>query len=887
MKGIVVRARSWLRTLWQRGRLDAAMHEEMRFHIEMEAERLVRERGLDPREARRQAFVAFGGVEKYKEEGRAARGLQWIDAMSLDMRLGIRMLVKHRGLTLAGGFAMAVAIAIGATCFEFFTEVTNPTLPFEDGDRVVALQYATETAGSAERKVLADFADWRRSLRSVEQLGASRTAQHNLVVGSPPYEAVRVAEISASGFAVARTPPQLGRYLVPDDDGAAAPPVIVIGHQAWQSRFGGDPQIVGRVINLGGTATTIVGVMPAGFTFPLDHQYWMPLRANPSQFRRLQGPMLHVFGRLAPGVTLQEAQAELTVIGRRTAAEHPGTYDHLRPLVLPYTHERAGLTEPIRMWVLRIAVFFIGALTFVVAVNVAILVYARVVTRMGEIAVRTALGATRRRILAQLFIEALALALTGTVSGLVLAEIALRGMQAVLTPDGLVPFWIDFELSATTAIYAIAQAVVAAMIIGVLPGLKATSSRVNVNLRELDRSTGARLGPVWTALVVAQVAVAVAVLPTAVNMSWQVVQMGLARPAFAAEEFTIGVVAVSDERSAPDKNRVSARQLDLVSRLQSETGVSAVTFSSGVPGFSPGRAFQFQAGSGVKYPSMTMGVDTLDVGLDLFDVYGAAIFAGRAFSAADLGAANTVIVNETFARHFIDGNPLGIRFRYVTPDERPGTTPDTSYQIVGVVHDFPGFPLEPGSDGQPTVYHPAAPGDLHPFVLSVRASGGIPAGFTDRFHAIGAAIDPALQVRRVMPLTDFYLQVRSFWRYVAWGLALVTCSVLLLSAAGIYAMMSFTVAQRTREIAIRSALGAAPGRLLLGTFKRAAGQVVSGLLVGAALSAALFQSIETHRVRAVTFVVIVAAVMIVVGLLATLGPARRGLRIQPADALRD
>jgi putative ABC transport system permease protein len=881
------RMRSMWRALRRGHQLDAAMHDEMRFHIEMEAARLVRERGLDPVEARRQALVVFGGVEKYKEEGRAARGLQWVDAMSLDARLGVRMLVKHRGLTLAGGFAMAVAVAIGATCFEFFTEVTNPILPFEDGDRVVALQYATQTSGTAERKVLADFADWRQSLRSVEQLGASRTAQHNLVVGSPPYEAVRVAEISASGFAVARTPPQLGRYLVPDDEGAGAPPVIVIGHKVWQSRFGGDAHVVGRVINLGGTATTIVGVMPAGFMFPLDHQYWIPLRADPRQFRRLQGPMLHVFGRLAPGVTLQEAQAELTVIGRRTAAAHPGMYDHLRPLVLPYTHDRAGLTDPIRVWMVRIAVFLIGALTFVVAVNVAILVYARVVTRLGEIAVRTALGATRGRILAQLFIEALALASVGTVSGLVLAEIALRGMQAVLTPDGLAPFWVDFELSATTAIYAMAQAVVAAMIIGVLPGLRATSSRVNVNLRELDRSTGARLGPVWTALVVAQVAVAVAVLPTAVDMTWQVVQMGLTRPALAAEEFTIGIVAVSDERSDPDRNRVSGRQLDLVSRLQSEPGVSAVTFSSGVPGFSPGRAFQFEAGDGVKYAGVTMGVDTLDAGLDLFDVYGAAVVAGRAFSAADLGAANTVIVNETFVRHFIDGNPLGIRFRYVTPDQRFGTPAETSYQIVGVVRDFPGFPLEPGSDGQPTVYHAAAPGDVHPFVLSVRARGGIPAGFTDRFHAIGAAVDPALQLRQVMPLTEFYARVRSFWQYVAWGIALVTYSVLLLSAAGIYAMMSFTVAQRTREIAIRSALGASAGRLLFGIFKRAAGQVVSGLLVGAALSAALLRSTEAHRGRAVTFVVIVAALMVVVGLLAALGPARRGLRIQPSEALRD
>ena len=179
----------------------------MRFHVEMEAERLVREQVLDPQEARRQAHVRFGGLEKYKEQGRDTRGLQWVDAVSLDARLGVRMLVKHRWLTLVGGFAMAVAIAIGATFFEVMTEVLNPALPLEDGERVVALQYATPIPGSPERRVLHDFVAWREELKSIEQLAAFRTAQHNLVSGNAPPEPITVAEITASGFAVARTPP--------------------------------------------------------------------------------------------------------------------------------------------------------------------------------------------------------------------------------------------------------------------------------------------------------------------------------------------------------------------------------------------------------------------------------------------------------------------------------------------------------------------------------------------------------------------------------------------------------------------------------------------------------------------------------------------------------
>ena len=883
-----VRARMralWL-ALWRGKQLDAAMQEEMRFHIDMEAERLIRERRLHPREARRQAHAAFGGIEKYKEQGRDTRGLRWLDIVSLDTRLGVRMLIKHRGLTLVGGFAMAVAIAIGATFFHVFNEILDPALPLDEGERVVALLYATPTPGSAERRVLRDFVEWRDEIKSVEQLGAFRTAQHNLATGLPPYETITVAEITASGFSVARTPPLMGRYLLPADEREEAPPVVVIGHQAWQARFAGDPHIVGRALNLGGVPFTIVGVMPAGFRFPFDHHYWIPLRTNPVHYERLQGPELDMFGRLAPGVSFQQAQAELTTIGQRTASEYPEKYGRLRPLVLPYTHGHAGMTEPFRVWSVRIAQLFVGALTFVVAVNLAILVYARTVSRLGEIAVRTALGASRLRILVQLFMEALALSAVGAGAGLLLAGVALGQLQSLIQSSNSVAFWIDLELSAGTVLYVIGLAVLAAVIMGVLPGLKATGRRVNASLRDLDIRTGARLGPTWTTLVVAQVAVAVAALPLAVYMSWLVVQMGIAGPEFAVEEFVVGIVAVSDESSATDRDRIRARQVELISRLEAEPGVFAVTFSSGAPGFAPGRQLQFEDGTGAKYKE-ALGVDTLDVGLDLFDAYGAEILVGRNFTSADLGAANAVIVNRSFVEQWLTtDDALRAQFRYIAPFERPGTRADTSYRIVGVIRDFPSFPPEPGSKGTPAVYHPAAPGDVNPLAISVRLKGGIPAGFIDRFRTIGAEVDPALQLRRIVPLSDFYVQRRSFWRYLAWGVGLLTMSVLLLSAAGIYAMMSFTVAQRTREIAIRTALGAAPHRLLLSIFGRATRQLALGLLVGSVLSAGVFQNTDFTASQATTLTLIVAGILVAVGLIAALGPARRGLRIQASEALR-
>lgn len=298
---------------------------------------------------------------------------------------------------------MAAAIAVGATGFEAFSQILGPSLPFEEGDRIVGVRFATSTPGSSERRVLHDFVSWRQELTTIETLSAFRTAQHNLVIGAASSEPVTVAEISPSGFAITRTAPLMGRYLVPDDERPAAPSVLVIGYDAWQARFAGDPLVIGRSVALGGVPSTVVGVMPRGYRFPLDHQYWVAFRQDPVQFPRLQGPSIFMFGRLAPGITLEQAQAELTTVGQRTAAEDTATHARLRPVVLPYTHEHLEVTDPFRVRLLRMAQLFVGLLSLVVAVNLSILVYARTVTRVGEITVRTALGATRARILLQLF----------------------------------------------------------------------------------------------------------------------------------------------------------------------------------------------------------------------------------------------------------------------------------------------------------------------------------------------------------------------------------------------------------------------------------------------------------------------------------------------------
>ena len=885
IKRVFARMRSAWRVLWRSQQLEHDMRDEISFHIEMEADRLVRDEGLDPETARRLAHVRFGGVEKYKEAGRDARGRQWIDALTIDARLSLRMLVKYRGLTLIGGFAMAVAIAIGATAFETLNEMLTPALPFEDGGRIVSLHYAASNPANRRRDMLRDFAHWREALTSIDDLGAFRTVQHNLASPYAPPEPVRLAEMTASGFALARTPPLLGRYLLPADEQAASPPVVVVGYQAWHSRFAADPQIVGRAITLSGVPHTVVGVMPAGFGFPFDHHFWIPFRTDSLVDERFEGPSIYLFGRLAPGITIEQAQAELTTMAPRQAAERSKGVEPLRAVVVPYTRDHVDLADPGVVALFRMAQVLTGALVFVVAVNLAILIYARTVTRLGEIALRTALGASRRRILAQLFIEALALSALGAVCGLMLCAVALNSIRSLARSVGGVPFWIRFDLSPATVFTALALAVIAAAIMGVVPGLKATGRRVHAHMNELNGRSGTRLGALWTTLVVAQVAVAVAVLPVACYMTWQMLLLDMAGPGFAADKFAVSLIAVPEPILGADRGRLRRMQVEMISRLQAEPGVTAVTFSSSVPGFARGATIEFQDGVAVTAPA-PWDVSQMEIALEMLDVYGAELVAGRRFMSSDLGPANKVIVNQTFARWLSgDGQALGVRFRYASV---AGETKETGeqFEVIGVVRDFPDFPHALNLDTPAVVYHPAAVGEVNPVFLSARFDTSVPAGFTRRVREIGVETDPALQLRTVLRLSDYYEQIMSLWHYISWAIGLVTLSVLLLSAAGMYALMSFTVAQRTREIGIRLALGARPRRLLVSLFGRALTQIALGISLGAMASGLLISAAGLSLMLAAGLLASVATIMLLVGLSAAFGPARQSLRIPVADILR-
>src|ERR687895_2082680 len=392
-----------IRSLWNgvlRSRhVDAELHEEFRTHLELRAADLVRA-GMSSAEAARLARAEFGSTEDQVEKARRARGLGWFDEMRfswLDLKLGGRMLVKYPVLTIVGGLSMAFAIWVGAGTFEAIRQLVFPSIPLPDSDRIVVLQNWDAAASRPELRATHDFVVWRQALTSVEDLGAYRTVTRNLMITPGLAEPVFTAEMTAAAFGVLRVMPLLGRTLVDADERAGAPLAVVIGHDLWQSRFQGDSTVIGRTVRLTGMPATIVGVMPDGFAFPRTQELWAPLRIDVSGYERRDGMSIRIVGRLAPGVTLDEARTELTNLGRIAAGDHPRTHEHLRPQLFTFAKSPHAVGGPAESMMLLTGNVFVVMLLVLVCANVGLLMFARAATRESEIVVRSALGARRQQ----------------------------------------------------------------------------------------------------------------------------------------------------------------------------------------------------------------------------------------------------------------------------------------------------------------------------------------------------------------------------------------------------------------------------------------------------------------------------------------------------------
>lgn len=573
-------------------------------------------------------------------------GIPWVD-----VKLAFRVLVKYPALTIVGIVSISVAVAAVAGAFAVTDNLLDPRLPLPSGDRLVALQDWDVSSGTPEPRAFGDFAAWRDDLRSIERIGAFASSERDVMRPGGSSRPARVAEISATAFQLAETAPLLGRTLLEADEGPGAGQVVVLGYQIWQELFAADPEVVGRTLRVGDTSHEVVGVMPEGFRFPLNHSLWVPLRTGATVERVGAGPPIVIFGRLAEGVEPREAQAELSLLGQRAAQEAPETHASLRPRVVPYAQQWVGASR-LGFSGVRLGLLL---LLLVVGMNVAALVLARNLTREGEFAVRTALGAGRGQIVVQLTVEALVLVSLASGLGLVVAAWGLDAMTKVMAETafgiGGLPFWWHEGLTAST-VYRIAVLNAAcAILCGALPALVVTGSREWGRLQHAASSTWSpRVGPGAKMLIAAQFALSVGFLTMAVAEWPDMIQNEVPIQGLSAESYLTAVVRPLDHdwegRSSSEASRPFRRAY--VDGLESEPGVLGVTFATALPGMLHPQARTETDGASIAAEERTVRYASVDP--DFFDVMGAELRVGRGFTLQDAAAEEdhpVVVVNES------------------------------------------------------------------------------------------------------------------------------------------------------------------------------------------------------------------------------------------------
>jgi predicted permease len=872
---------------------EARMDEELAFHIDMEAERIAREQNVPAEEARRLARAAFGGVTQHREALRAGRGLAWLDTLSLDARLAARMLRKTPGLTAVAVLGMSIAVAIGCVCFSAVGRIVDVALPVPGGDRIIGIRNIdTRQGGDARATHLHYLPLWREAMKSVEDLGAYRSLSRTIVTADGWSETAQVAEMTASGFRLTRVVPIAGRYLIDADERPDAPPVAVIGNRLWQQRYAGRADIVGQTIQIGSERHTIVGVMPDGYAFPVNNRIWIPLRLDPARFERFHAPYVDVFARLVPGAAIDDARREAELVGKRLARSDPAANADLHQRVIPYT--RMFIDNADSTWVYHLVQLVVAALLAVIGTNVAVLVYARTASRMGEIAVRTALGASRARIVSQLFAEAFALSLIAAAVGVLVAWQAMLQIDAALqrlAGEGI-PYWLRFELTPGVVVYAIGFAAVAAVIVGVIPALKITGGKFRATLSELSGGgSGLRRGRGWTFMIVAQVAIAVALVPFSIMGIDASSKGAAASTIMAGREILTSKISFDRPEATMDSAEAALRSVflrrQLIGRLESDPRVATVFMMSRALGEEDDRRLIGDQAGPISVETSEVTAHELSVQAAYFDAMGIPVMAGRVFESADfVPTANAVIVNRSFMRKmFGDRSPVGARVRLRPPRRASDTTkPPPWLTIVGVVSDYP----VDSTVAAPRLYRPLSADVAGPMVIAIKMNGASAADFIPALRRHALATSPMLRLDGVRTISQAFYDSFAEVRFAVLVMELITLSVTLLSAAGIYALMAFTITRRRREIGIRAALGAVPRQLLVAEMLRVMRQIAVGMAVGLLVAALTNRGMRGDWGGRHSFDTLagVALLMIVIGILAALRPAIGALRIQPTEALR-
>jgi predicted permease len=907
--------KSRIRALLRREEMEGELDEELRFHIEKEIEQNVA-RGMSLTEARRVALVEFGGVERVREECRDARGVRLLEDLLQDLRYALRVLTKSPAFTLVSVLSLALGIGVNATVFGFVNAVMLRPLPLPDHSELVRIQDDNLPAYS-------DYLAFNERAPVFRGLAAYDFDSFQLTVGDSPARA-DVVLVSGNYFDVLGVRPARGRAFSADEGarpGAAA--VAVISHGLWQGRFGADPAVVGKTFSLRRVPFIIIGVAPQEFTgvsLGRRHDLWIPFSAEVllrPEGNRIVNPddyQVHVIGRLRPEVSLAQAQAAVEVVAAQqdqvrkaplfidNPAEQPAA---ATPRMVSWaTAVEMGPRDRQQSWLGLAAVLTVVGLVLLAAcANVANLLLGRAAVRRREIAIRLALGASRQRIVRQLLTESIVLSLLGAAAGLLLSRWAGDLLLSLLqrnSPPDVSSVTLDLSLDWRMLLYGILVAVSTGVAFGLVPALQASKSDVVSDLKAetATRGPGRRRFTFRNALVVTQVAISTLLLIPAGLLLRSVRLAETSGYGFTSADRYVAEVDLESIGHDGRRQRLVGEQL--LGKVREMPGVRSATMSQIVPlaggtmvatleieGEAPGQqaADAFTENHALDQPG-SLYLNMVDT--RYFETMGIPLVAGRDFNERDDATApDVIVVNETLARRLApDGQALGRRLI----ERDPMTGKPKPVEVVGVARDAKY--IWPSERPRYFAYRPVGQtgqielGAAHLIVHVV----GDPATISKEVRSTANAIDPDLSVEGVTRLDELIERHVGETKLVIWASAAVGALALLLAAVGLYGVMAYAVAGRTKEIGIRMALGAGHGRvrrmILAEGLALAAAGTLAGLLISAA-SMRLMRSLlyGISPIDPLTYAA-VATFLTAVALLASYVPARRATKVDPMVALR-
>lgn len=803
-----------------------------------------------------------------------------------DIRYAFRVLARTPGLSAAAILTVALGVGLTTHTFSIVYGSVVRGIPYEGADRLVSISQGIPADGTTGRDVpLHDFLDWRDQQTRFESLAAQDMLTVNLADDTRRPDRFLGSAVTWNVLQQSGAAPFLGRVFREGEDLPGAEPTLVLGYDVWENRYGADPAIVGQPIRANGVLHTVIGVMPPKFQYPFDSHVWLPLAMDPLTLERGQGSYLEVYGKLLPGVTNEQALSELQTISSRLATEYPETNAGVVPEILPLTERYMPSQITAAMWVMLAAVF--GVL-LIACSNVANLLLARAATRGKEVAVRTALGASRGAVIRQLLIEAMVLATFGGVLGLGLSAVGIRLFNASIV-DIQKPFWIDIAIFPAVLAFSIIVTLVASVVAGTIPAIKASGAGVNELLKDASRGSSIRMGRLSGALVIGEVALSFGLLIAAGLMVKSVLNVSTIDLGFDTEQVLTARVSLSDV-DYPEKQDWTQFHDSLVERLEALPAVESVALTSSLPMDGAGMFWYGVEGEAYAteqdYPFANSSV----VSLEFFETFGARVIRGRKFAPTDVDESpRTVIVNESFARrHFRDTGALGRRIRYGRgDDEQPWR------EIVGVVPDLRigGGVGGIGSDDriQEQIYVPLMQSPQQGFSIALRTQGD-PLALAPALRDTVSGIDANLPLYDVASM-DGVIK-KNTWAFGLFGslFAMFGVIALFMSAVGLYGVMAFSVNRRRNEMGIRMAIGARAGDIAGLVFRKAFVQLGIGIAIGLALGVGLAMPLRVMMFDVNVFDPVVyggiALVLVLTGSAACFVPARRATRVDIVDVLR-